>query len=81
MSSWEERNKVDDIISEKRSDVMLGNDRVYNPDTGEVFEVDNGWYDDYNMNRQNFQMSNLERLPDTDWNLWTAPTHGASGIQ
>ncbi len=74
ISSWENRNRVDDIISEKRSDVILGMDRVYDPDTKEVYEVPNGFYDDYNINRQKFEMDNLQKLPDNDWNLWTSAT-------
>ncbi|MHC1600669.1 MAG: hypothetical protein ACXQS5_07660, partial [Candidatus Methanospirareceae archaeon] len=31
MDGWENRNKVDDIVSEKRSDAILGKERVYNP--------------------------------------------------
>ncbi|HEY9246663.1 MAG TPA: hypothetical protein VIO11_07455, partial [Candidatus Methanoperedens sp.] len=60
ISSWENRNRADDIISEKRSDVMLGIDRVYDPATKEVYEVPNGFYDDYNINRQRFEMNNLQ---------------------
>ncbi|MFH1199623.1 MAG: hypothetical protein V1708_00990 [Candidatus Micrarchaeota archaeon] len=81
MSGWENRNKVDDILSEKRSDAMLGTDRVYNPDTGEVYDVANGFYDDYDINRQKFQLSNLQQLPDNDWDLWTAPTEDGSKIR
>lgn len=74
ISSWENRDRADDIISEKRSDVILGNDRVYDPDTKEVYEIPNGFYDDYNINRQKFDMDNLQKLPDNDWDLWTSAT-------
>ncbi|MCR4277570.1 MAG: hypothetical protein NUV85_00970, partial [Candidatus Berkelbacteria bacterium] len=77
---YDNRNKSDDIISEKRSDVMLGRDRVYDPDTGNVYDVKNGWYDSYNINRQEFKMNNLEQLPQSDWNLWTSPTKDAKEI-
>ncbi len=80
MSSWENRNRVDDIISEKRSDVMLGNDRVYDPVTKDVYEVPNGFYDKYNINREKFEMDNLQRLPDNDWNLWTSATQDGNKI-
>jgi hypothetical protein len=80
MSAWENRNKVDDIISEKRSDVMLGQDRVYNPDTGTVYDVQNGFYDNYNINRDKYDMSNLQSLPDNSWDLWTSPTQPATEI-
>lgn len=78
MSSWENRNKVDDILSEKRSDAILGRERVYNPDTGDVYYVENGFYDPYNINRENFEMDRLQKLPENDWNLWTAPTADGS---
>ena len=80
MSVWDNRNKVDDILSEKRSDVMLGNDRVYNPDTGTVYDVQNGFYDNYNINREKYDMSNLQQLPDNSWDLWTSATQPANEI-
>lgn len=80
MSSWEDRNRVDDIISEKRSDAMLGNERVYNPDTGTIYEVPLGFYDEYNIHRERYSMDNLQLLPDNDWNLWTAPTEPGDDI-
>ena len=80
MDSWENRNKVDDIISEKRSDTMLSRDRVYNPDTGTVYDVGNGFYDNYDINREKFDMSNLQQLPDSSWDLWTSPTQSAAEI-
>ncbi|MFH1257966.1 MAG: hypothetical protein V1658_03445 [Candidatus Micrarchaeota archaeon] len=80
MSSWESRNRADDIISEKRSDAILGRERVYNPDTGTVYDVNNGFYDDYDSERQNFDMSRLEMLPENDWNLWNAPAEDGSKI-
>jgi hypothetical protein len=80
MNVWDSRNRSDDIISEKRSDTMLGNERVYNPDTGTVYEVPLGFYDDYNLHRERYNMDNLQLLPDNDWNLWTAPTEPADDI-
>ena len=44
MDVWERRSRSDDIISEKRSDAILGNERVYNPDTGSVYELPLGFY-------------------------------------
>ena len=80
MEGWENRNKVDDILSEKRSDSILERDRVYNPDTDEVYEVGTGWYDDYNLHRENFEMNNLQKLPDNNWEVWTAPAKNANEI-
>jgi hypothetical protein len=80
MASWEDRNRVDDITSEKRSDAMLGNERVYNPDTGTVYEVPLDFYEYYNLHRERYNMNNLQALPDADWNLWTAPTESGGAI-
>ena len=81
MDGWESRNKVDDIVAEKRSDAILGKERVYNPETGDVYEVENGFYDAYNVNRDQCEMSNLQSLPDDSWDLWTAaPLDGGQYI-
>jgi hypothetical protein len=81
MDSWENRNRSDDILSEKRSDMILGYERVYDPETGTVYEVTPGFYDDYNPNRGQYDMNNLQPLPDNDWGLWTAPTEPGSAIK
>ncbi|MBN1762199.1 MAG: hypothetical protein JW878_03835 [Methanomicrobia archaeon] len=82
MDGWESRNKVDDIVAEKRSDAILGNERVYDPETGEVYEVENGFYDTYNTNRDQYEMNNLQPLPDDSWDLWTAaPLDGGQYIR
>jgi len=77
MEGWENRNKVHDIIAEKRSDAILGNERLYDPETGEVYEFKSGFYEEYDINRERYEMNNLNLLPDEDWNLWTrAPLDG-----
>jgi hypothetical protein len=70
---WEARNQVYDIISEKTSDAILGLERLYNPATGEVYEFENGFYDHYDIARENYPVTNLQPLPDDAYNLWTAP--------
>ena len=81
MESWENRNRSDDILSEKRSDVILGYERVYNEDTDEVYRVENGFYDEYNINRQVFEMGNLQKLPESNWELWTSSTSDETYIR
>ncbi len=82
MQGWEKRNKSDDIIAEKRSDAILGNERVYDPDTGEVYEVQNGFYDKYDLDRNQYEMSNLQLLPNDSYELWTqAPVNGDQHIR
>ena len=51
MDSWEKRNKSYDIMSQKQSDAILGYERVYNTDTGEVYKAYNGFTDDYKGNK------------------------------
>ena len=69
---WEERNRSDDVIVEKRSDAILGRERLYDPDTGEVYEFNTGFADEYNRNPQGYRNANLQPLPDGDHGLWTA---------
>jgi len=77
MDGWEKRNKVDDITAEKRSDAILGNERVYDPETGEVYEFETGFYDKYDINREGYEMNNLKPLLDDDWDIWMkAPLDG-----
>lgn len=47
MSSWENRNKSFDIMSQKQSDSILGYERVYDTQTGDVYKAYNGFTDDY----------------------------------
>ncbi|KKM63836.1 hypothetical protein LCGC14_1507450, partial [marine sediment metagenome] len=61
---------VDDILSEKRSDTILEKERLYNPETGEVYEFENGFYDEYDVDRNKYEMNNLQPLPDDDYELW-----------
>lgn len=70
--SWEARNRSDDILAEKRSDAMLGKERLYDPSTGEVYEFNNGFYDQYRLNPQGYRNSQLQPLPASDHGLWSA---------
>ena len=77
MDGWQKRNKVDDITAEKRSDAILSNERLYDPETGEVYEVESGFYENYDINRERYEMNNLKPLPGDDWDLWMkAPLDG-----
>jgi hypothetical protein len=81
MDSWDNRQRSDDILSEKWSDSILDYERVYNPETGEVYRVENGFYENYDIHRGNYQMNNLQQLPSNDWDLWTAPTNYQENIK
>ena len=48
LSSWENRNKSQDIVSQKQSDATLGYERIIDTETGDIYKIDNGftdWYD------------------------------------
>lgn len=82
MNSWEKRNKSYDIMAEKRSDAILGKERLYNPDTDEVFEFNNGFYDNYNLNKNSYNLNNLVPIPKNNYKLWnTAPVNGYKHIK
>jgi hypothetical protein len=77
MKGWEDRNKVDDILSEKRSDAILGKERLYDPTTKEVYEFKNGFYDHYQLNQNKYERNNLQPLPPDNYELWMkAPLDG-----
>lgn len=45
MDSWESRNTSYDIMSQKNSDSILGQERIYDTETDEVYLADLGWSD------------------------------------
>ena len=51
MSSWESRNRSQDIMSQKQSDATLGYERVYDTETGEIYKATNGFTDVYDGKR------------------------------
>jgi hypothetical protein len=73
VQGWENRNKTDDILSEKYSDVTLGRERLYDPNSGEVYEFENGFYDKYKLDQNKYEMNNLQPLPNDNHELWTKP--------
>ncbi len=67
---WENRNRTHDILSEKWSDAILERERLYDPDTGRVYEFESGFYDRYDLQRERYEMSNLQVLPENAYELW-----------
>lgn len=51
MSSWESRNAAYDRMSQKQSDAILGYERVYDTENGDVYKAYNGFTDDYDGER------------------------------
>lgn len=67
MSSWESRNRSQDIMSQKQSDATLGYERVYDTETGEIYRATNGFTDVYDGER--YQAV-------TDDNMYAQPISG-----
>lgn len=67
MAAWENRNRSQDIMSQKQSDATLGYERVYDTETGEIYKATNGFTDVYDGRR--FQ-------PVTDDNMYAEPISG-----
>ncbi|HOO91047.1 MAG TPA: hypothetical protein PLA74_09530 [Syntrophales bacterium] len=77
MQGWENRNKSDDILAERRSDAILEKERLYDPDTGDVYEFKSGFYDKYKLEQNRYEMNNLQALPRNNYDLWMkAPLDG-----
>ena len=74
--AWKERNRAQDIMHEKITDAIMGRERLYDPQTGRVWDAPTGFYDDiYNPYRQGFDMNNLQPLPSYDgYDPWMRPT-------
>lgn len=70
--AWEDRNKADDIMSEKTADSTMGRDSVYDVNTGNVYNVGLDWYSKYDREREKYNM-NLQHIPDDNVDLWTSP--------
>ncbi len=70
---WQNRTHNEDILAEKYTDVLRDVERVYDPDTGNVYEFEAGWYSQYAANSGKYNNSNLQLLPDDCYNCWMAP--------
>lgn len=64
-AAWSSRQTKYDIISQKTSDATLGYDRLYDPDTGEIYRAEVGFYDSYDINREDYSKSNLQIIDDS----------------
>jgi hypothetical protein len=67
---WQNRTHSEDISAETWTDSFRGVERVYDPSTGEVYEFPAGWYDAYDANRNQYDMSGLQQLPADAYDLW-----------
>lgn len=77
---YQEKQANNDEFLEKFSDSILDRDRVYNPDTNEVYEVDPNFYSYYDLNRDQYNYQNLRELQSGEWLQYT-PLDGNLHIQ
>lgn len=68
--AWHNRQRPIDTLSQKRSDERLGYDRLYDTETGEIYRAELGFYDDYDLHRNEYTNPNLQLVPDDDYNLY-----------
>lgn len=67
---WNERNKSYDVTMNKKSDQIMEVERVYDSASGEVYEVENGFYNYYNTHKDQYNQQDIQPLPDTNYDLW-----------
>ncbi len=66
-AAWSSRQTSYDILSQKNSDATLGYDRLYDPDTNEVYRAESGFYEQYDLHRGEYPNPNLKILdPSTE---------------
>jgi len=75
-AAWHARQKSYDALSQKRSDAVMGYDRVYDARTGEVYRAYNGFYDTYDQNRADFDNQDLQIVEDADYERYALPITG-----
>ncbi len=68
--AWHERQRVNDALSQKRSDATLGYDRLYDAETKKIYRAELGFYDEYEINREKFANPNLHLVPDDNYALY-----------
>lgn len=59
---YQERQDKNDAFIDKFSDAILDREKVYNPDTDEVYEVDTNFYQLYDIHREQFEYQNMREL-------------------
>jgi len=74
--AWSNRQRVNDALSQKRSDATMGYDRLYDTETGEVYRAELGFYDQYDTHREEFENIDLQPVPDDDYDLYEKEIKG-----
>lgn len=80
LALYEDRQARNDEFLEKFSDSILDRDRVYNPATDEVYEVDPNFYTYYDTHREEYNYQDMRTLETGEWLRYT-PLDGTLHIQ
>lgn len=67
LKDWYAKQENEDIFMEKFTDYTLNRDRVYNPETDQVYTVDQNFYQYYDTHREQYRQQNMEQLTDTQF--------------
>jgi len=74
--AWHDRQRPIDALSQKRSDARLGYDRLYDTETGEIYRAELGFYDYYDIHRDEYSNPYLKPVPDDDYDLYEKEISG-----
>lgn len=80
LALYEDRQARNDEFLEKFSDSILDRDRVYNPQTDQVYEVDPNFYTYYDNHREDFRYQDMRELQAGEWLRYT-PLDGTLHVQ
>lgn len=67
MNDWYTKQEREDIFLEKFSDYTLNRDRVFNPETNEVYHVDQNFYQYYDTHREEDRQQNMVPLTEAQF--------------
>jgi hypothetical protein len=70
MDGWLSRSAAQDIMAYQYNDSVRGVEKVWDPDGQNVYEFEAGWYDQYQLNPGQYNISTLEPMPDGRVDLW-----------
>ncbi len=80
LKDWYARQENEDIFMEKFDDYIFNRDRVYNPETNEVYHVDQNFYQYYDTHRDQYRQQDLQPLADSQFRS-LVPLDGSLHIQ
>ena len=74
--AWSNRQASDDALSQKRSDGMLGFDRLYDSETKKTYKSELGFFDEYDTKRTEYSNPNLQLVPDDVYTYYSKDIAG-----